>query len=85
MKDFFKLKEAITSADKKPENHEDPRSGKTKTRMVPTMKMSEQASQVTVGDYTTKHFDICPSAVELYSNISGKTQMTHLIVVERIS
>ena len=80
MKDFFKLKEAITSADKKPENYVDPRSGKTKTRMVPTMKMAEQNSQVTVGDYTTKHFDICPSAVKLYSSISGKTQMTHLIV-----
>jgi hypothetical protein len=36
--------------------------------------------QVTVGDYTTRHFDICPSAVELYSNIQGKTDMIHLVV-----
>lgn len=36
--------------------------------------------QVTVGDYTTKHFDICPSAIELYSNIQGKTDMIHLVV-----
>jgi hypothetical protein len=36
--------------------------------------------QITVGDYTTKHFDICPSAVELYSNIQGKTDMIHLVV-----
>jgi hypothetical protein len=78
MKDFFQLREAVKSADKKPENYTDPATGKTKTRMVPTMR--EQAEQVTVGDYTTKHFDICPSAVKLYSNISGKTEMTHLIV-----
>jgi hypothetical protein len=36
--------------------------------------------QVTVGDYTTKHFDICPSAQMLYSTIKDKTVMTHLIV-----
>lgn len=36
--------------------------------------------QVTVGDYTTKHFDICPSAQALYSTISDKTDMIHLIV-----
>ena len=36
--------------------------------------------QVTIGDYTTKHFDICPSAVKLYSNIKDKTNMIHLIV-----
>ena len=37
-------------------------------------------SQVTVGDYTTKHFDICPSAQTLYSTIKDKTNMIHLIV-----
>lgn len=36
--------------------------------------------QVTVGDYTTKHFDICPSAQELYATIKDKTNMIHLIV-----
>jgi hypothetical protein len=36
--------------------------------------------QVTVGDYTTKHFDICPSAQSLYSGIKEKTNMIHLIV-----
>jgi len=36
--------------------------------------------QVTIGDYTTKHFDICPSAQMLYSTIKDKTVMTHLIV-----
>jgi hypothetical protein len=36
--------------------------------------------QVTVGDYTTKHFDICPSAQMLYSTIKDKTVMIHLIV-----
>jgi hypothetical protein len=36
--------------------------------------------QVTVGDYTTKHFDICPSAQALYSSIKDKTVMIHLIV-----
>jgi hypothetical protein len=37
-------------------------------------------SQITVGDYTTKHFDICPSAVALYSKIKDMTPMVHLIV-----
>jgi hypothetical protein len=41
---------------------------------------SEDEGQVTVGDYTTKHFDICPSAQKLYSNIQGKTDMIHLVV-----
>lgn len=36
--------------------------------------------QVTVGDYTTKHFDMCPSAQALYSTIKDKTNMIHLIV-----
>jgi hypothetical protein len=36
--------------------------------------------QVTIGDYTTKHFDICPSAQKLYSSIKDKTVMIHLIV-----
>lgn len=36
--------------------------------------------QITVGDYTTKHFDICPSARALYSSIRGRTNMIHLIV-----
>lgn len=36
--------------------------------------------QVRVGNYTTSHFDICPSAVELYSNILTMTEMIHLVV-----
>jgi hypothetical protein len=36
--------------------------------------------QITVGDYKTKHFDICPSAQKLYSSIKDKTVMIHLIV-----
>ena len=36
--------------------------------------------QVRVGNYVTSHFDICPSAVELYSSIIGKTPMIHLVV-----
>jgi hypothetical protein len=35
---------------------------------------------ITVGGYTTLHFDICPSAVELYSTIVTKTDMVHLVV-----
>lgn len=38
MKDFFQLREAVKSADKKPENYTDPNTGKTKTRMVPVDK-----------------------------------------------
>lgn len=40
----------------------------------------ENNKQVTVGNYTTKHFDICPSAVALYSKIKNMTPMVHLIV-----
>jgi len=36
--------------------------------------------QVMVGDYLTKHFDICPTAQELYKGISEKTDMVHLVV-----
>ena len=36
--------------------------------------------QVMVGDYLTKHFDICPSAQELYTGIGEKTDMVHLVV-----
>ena len=36
--------------------------------------------QITVGDYTTRHFDICPSAQKLYSTIKNRTVMVHLIV-----
>ena len=42
--------------------------------------MEENNAQVTVGDYTTRHFDICPSATELYKNILNKTDMIHLVV-----
>lgn len=43
-------------------------------------KLREETTQVTVGDYTTKHFDMCPSAVKLYSKIKDMTVMVHLIV-----
>ena len=42
--------------------------------------LREEKTQLTVGDYTTKHFDICPSAVKLYSNIKNMTPMVHLVV-----
>ena len=43
--------------------------------------MSEASNgQVMVGDYLTKHFDICPTAQELYTGISEKTDMVHLVV-----
>ena len=44
------------------------------------MEETENSDQITVGDYTTRHFDICPSAQELYSDISSKTDMVHLVV-----
>jgi len=42
--------------------------------------LREENTQLTVGDYTTKHFDICPSAVKLYSKIKDMTPMVHLVV-----
>lgn len=41
---------------------------------------SEDSNQVRVGNYTSQHFDICPSAIELYSNILTMTPMIHLVV-----
>lgn len=38
------------------------------------------SGQVSKGDYTTRHFDICPSAQALYSDIESKTDMVHLVV-----
>jgi hypothetical protein len=40
----------------------------------------ENEESVTVGDYTTRHFDICPSATALYNDILNKTDMIHLVV-----
>jgi hypothetical protein len=42
--------------------------------------MEENDAQVTVGEYTTRHFDMCPSATTLYKNILNKTDMIHLVV-----
>ena len=42
--------------------------------------VSSDDEQVTVGEYTTRHFDMCPTAVELYTNIDDKTDMIHLVV-----
>ena len=42
--------------------------------------MQENNTQVTIGDYTTRHFDICPSATALYKDILNKTDMIHLVV-----
>jgi len=40
----------------------------------------EDNKQIKIGEYVTKHFDICPSAIALYSNILDKTDMIHLVV-----
>jgi hypothetical protein len=42
--------------------------------------MEESDAQVTIGDYTTRHFDMCPSATALYKDILSKTDMIHLVV-----
>ena len=42
--------------------------------------MEESDTQVTIGDYTTRHFDMCPSATALYKDILNKTDMIHLVV-----
>jgi hypothetical protein len=36
--------------------------------------------QINRGEYVTRHFDICPSAQELYTDIESKTDMVHLVV-----
>jgi putative cell wall-binding protein len=48
--------------------------------MTVTPEEAPASNQVTVGDYTTNHFDICPSAQELYKDINSKTDMVHLVV-----
>jgi hypothetical protein len=47
---------------------------------VVTVTSDAPDGQVMVGDYLTKHFDICPTAQELYTGISEKTDMVHLVV-----
>lgn len=47
---------------------------------VTTVDDMPNSDQVTQGEYTTKHFDICPSAQELYKDINEKTDMVHLVV-----
>lgn len=44
------------------------------------IKEHTENESVQVGEYVTKHFDICPSAQELYSDITNKTDMIHLVV-----
>lgn len=41
---------------------------------------NEDSYDLKIGDYAPKHFDICPSAVALYANITDKTDMIHLVV-----
>lgn len=38
------------------------------------------SGQVTVGNFTTSHFDLCPTAQQLYSRITTMTDMIHLVV-----
>ena len=76
---YYKFGEALEEADDESMN------GMSEGMEEMSEEMEEESEesdngQVTVGDYTTKHFDICPSAVELYSNIQGKTDMIHLVV-----
>jgi hypothetical protein len=47
---------------------------------VVTVTSDAPDGQVMVGDYLTKHFDICPTAQQLYTGISEKTDMVHLVV-----
>jgi hypothetical protein len=42
--------------------------------------IEESETQVTIGEYTTRHFDMCPSATALYKDILSKTGMIHLVV-----
>ena len=42
--------------------------------------MGESDTEVTIGDYTTRHFDMCPSATALYKDILNRTDMIHLVV-----
>ena len=44
------------------------------------MEEMTSSEQISKGDYTTRHFDICPSAQALYSDIESKTDMVHLVV-----
>jgi hypothetical protein len=45
---------------------------------VVTVTSDAPDGQVMVGDYLTKHFDICPTAQQLYTGISDKTDMVPL-------
>lgn len=76
---YYKFGEALEEADDESMNNMSEHMEEMSEEMEEESEESDNG-QVTVGDYTTKHFDICPSAVELYSNIQGKTDMIHLVV-----
>ena len=57
-----------------------PTSEVTTVTVTPENVDAPVSNQVTVGEYTTNHFDICPSAQELYKDINSKTNMVHLVV-----
>lgn len=67
---YYKFGETMDESKEDEESYEDNGDDEVKS----------EDNQVTVGDYTTKHFDICPSAQSLYSTIKDKTNMIHLIV-----
>ena len=48
--------------------------------MEDTTESEDDDTEVTIGDYTTRHFDMCPSATALYKDILNKTDMIHLVV-----
>ena len=70
----------VHSTSSKEDSSEDSDEDSMEDSMEETMEETMDNQQVTIGDYTTRHFDICPSAVELYSNIEDKTDMIHLVV-----
>jgi len=48
--------------------------------MMESEDAEESDTEVTIGEYTTRHFDMCPSATALYKDILNKTDMIHLVV-----
>jgi hypothetical protein len=76
LRDYAYYSEDSISLDKEDDDDEE------KENDIEVEKEDDDSSSgnITVGDYTTLHFDICPSAVELYSTITTKTDMVHLVV-----
>ena len=52
--------------------------------MEDTTESEDDDTEVTIGDYTTRHFDMCPSATALYKDIVNKKTVAKIKMAANI-